>query len=75
MLGNYVPVNYHCLYDLSATIGCILRAGNGAPLNINAMQSKSIKTYLNLSLYSVATEFELIEADLKLGLHLHDLNL
>ena len=49
---NYVPVNYHCLYDLSVlvvSIRCILRAGNGAPLNINAIQSKSIKTYLNQS--------------------------
>ena len=61
VLGNYVPVNYHSLYDLSVlvsisikwfrregvSIGCILRSGNVPPLKINAIWFESIKSYLN----------------------------
>ena len=32
--------------QILVSIGYILRAGNGAPLNINAIRSESIKTYL-----------------------------
>ncbi len=34
--------------QILVSIGCILRTGEGAPLNMNAILSKSIKTYLNL---------------------------
>ncbi len=49
VLGNYVPVNLHSLYDLSVlvvSIGCILRSGIVPTLNINAIWSESIKSYL-----------------------------
>ncbi len=35
VLGNYVPLNYHCLYDLSVLV---LRAGIVPTLNMNAIR-------------------------------------
>ncbi len=51
VLGNYVPLNYHCLcrrclMPILVSMGCILRAGSCPPLNINAIWSLSIKSYL-----------------------------
>ncbi len=54
MLGKCVPVNFHSLYDLSVLVQilvsfvCILRSGNVPTLNINALWSGSIKSYLKM---------------------------
>ncbi len=52
VLGNYVPVNYHSLYGLSVLVENKKSGGPGnvPTLNINAIWSESIKSYLKLIL-------------------------
>ncbi len=64
VLGNYVPVNYHSLHDLSvlmlnmshANIGINRVSGNVETLNMNAIWSESIKSDLKSLEFTVKIE-------------------